>query len=202
MEEGVEEVLKELEKEVKACRRCPLWRSRTKPVVGEGNPKAKTMLIGEAPGRMEDLSGKPFVGAAGKLLDRLLVLAGLSRDKVYITNVLKCRPPGNRDPKPEEIRACSVFLEKQLETIKPRLILTLGRFSTFFILEKYRLLPRKSFSMLTLHGKAFTVQTLWGCITIVPLYHPASALYNPKLKSVLEGDFARIKGLLQDIGIP
>ena len=116
--------LEEIEKEVLRCKKCPLWRTRTKPVVGEGDPKAKIMFIGEAPGASEDASGRPFCGAAGKVLDELLEEAGIKREEVYITNILKCRPPGNRNPKAEEIKACTPYLERQIKMIKPKIHLT------------------------------------------------------------------------------
>lgn len=130
------ELLRELEEEIRRCTKCPLHRHRAKAVPGEGDPNAKVFFIGEAPGRNEDLEGRPFVGAAGKLLNRLLELAGLSRSAVFITNVVKCRPPGNRDPRPEEIEACAPYLDRQLAAVRPDIVVTLGRHSTAYLLGR------------------------------------------------------------------
>ena len=127
--------LPEIRAAVEACRRCPLSQGRTQTVFGVGNPRARVLFVGEAPGRNEDLQGEPFVGAAGHMLNDLLAIAGLSRDDVYIANVLKCRPPGNRDPRPEEIELCAPFLREQTRTIMPDFIVTLGKFATQFILK-------------------------------------------------------------------
>ena len=127
--------LEDLQAQVAACRRCPLCDGRTQTVFGVGNPEARVLIVGEAPGKNEDLQGEPFVGAAGKYLNELLAIAGLSREDVYIANVLKCRPPSNRDPRPEEIQACTPFLREQTRTINPEYIVTLGNFSTKFILK-------------------------------------------------------------------
>ena len=127
--------LPEIRAAVEACHRCPLSQGRTQTVFGVGNPRARVLFVGEAPGRNEDLQGEPFVGAAGHMLNDLLAIAGLSRDDVYIANVLKCRPPGNRDPRPEEIELCAPFLREQTRTIMPDFIVTLGKFATQFILK-------------------------------------------------------------------
>ena len=182
--------------EVKGCRRCGLWRYRHRPVVGEGDLGATVMFIGEAPGYHEDLQGRPFVGAAGKLLSELLSSIGLSRDGVYITNVLKCRPPGNRDPRPDEVEACAPFLDRQIEIIKPRLIVTLGRHSTSHILKKMNHPFR---SMSTAHGRAFRGRLFRDQVTVVPTYHPAAVLYNPKYRGAIEDDFRIISRELKEI---
>jgi len=193
-----EEQMAALVAEIKACTRCPLHASRKNPVPGEGSLDATVMLIGEAPGRWEDEKGRPFVGAAGKLLDRLLALAGFRREEVYIANVLKCRPPGNRDPRPEEVEACTPFLDRQIQIIRPKVIVTLGRHSTRYIFSKAGL-PFKR--MGDVRGRVYEVELLGLKVVLVPTLHPASALYNPSYRSLLEADFELIgrvaKGLVQ-----
>ncbi len=183
------ELMEALVAEVAACTRCPLHATRTNPVPGEGNLDATLMLIGEAPGRWEDLKGRPFVGAAGKLLDGLLASIGLRRDEVYIANVLKCRPPGNRDPRPEEVAACTPFLDRQITIIEPKVIVTLGRHSTAYIFSKAGL-PFKRIS--DVHGQVYRAEILGLEVHVIPTFHPASALYNPRLKALLEADFETI----------
>jgi uracil-DNA glycosylase family 4 len=174
------EMLKEIAQQVSVCQKCILKNTRKHSVPGEGPASAEVMLIGEGPGFHENEQGRPFVGAAGKLLDELLQKGGLSRSQVFITNVVKCRPPGNRDPGPDELEACSTYLDNQIEVINPSVIMTLGRFSMA------RYFPTAKIS--TVHG-----QPLWikGRL-IVPLYHPAAALHQPALKTTLEKDFARL----------
>jgi uracil-DNA glycosylase len=172
-----------------ACTRCRLAESRTQVVFGTGDPNADLMFVGEAPGFHEDQQGFPFVGQAGKLLDRLLAGIGLSRDRVYIANVLKCRPPGNRDPLPDEIEACEPHLFRQIALIEPRVVATLGNFAT-------KLLTGKPHGITRVHG-APQEATVGGMpVTILPLYHPAAALYTPAMLRTLEEDFARIPALL------
>src|SRR3989344_1092880 len=170
----------------------PLYEYRKKnkyfPVIGEGNHSAKIMFIGEAPGQKEAETGRPFCGAAGKILDELIESIGLKRADVYITNVVKDRPPNNRDPNPSEIALYGPFLERQIEIIQPEVIATLGRFSTKFILQKFGL-PEKDQSITILHGNALDAIATYGPIKIVPLYHPAVALYNANSRKVLEEDF-------------
>ena len=149
-----EKLLEEVKKQVLACKQCPLYLTRTNPVFGEGNIESKIMFIGEAPGVNEDKQGVPFCGAAGKILDELLASVGIKRNDVYITNILKCRPPENRDPKPEEISVCTPYLEKQIEIINPRVICSLGRYSMKFIFEKYGL-KEKLEPISKIHGKVF-----------------------------------------------
>lgn len=180
------ELMDEIIKEILACRKCELWRNRRNPVPGEGNLDAEIMFIGEAPGYWEDVKGKPFVGAAGKLLDKLLAQIGLSRDEVFIGNVLKCRPPKNRDPQPEEVRACTPYLDRQIKVIEPKIIATLGRHASSYIFSKAGL-PFNGISRV--HGKIYRVNVLELDVTLIPMYHPAVALYNAKLKSALEQDF-------------
>jgi DNA polymerase len=193
MELSVEEAIADVARRVAECRRCELWRTRTNPVVGEGSLKPKVMFIGEAPGRNEDLEGRPFVGAAGKLLTSLLQGIGLSRSDVYITNVLKCRPPGNRDPLPEEVEACTPFLAEQLKAMRPQVIVTLGRFSTSYVFSTAGL----SFtSMAKVRGRVFKVELLGFKASVLPTYHPAAALYYPKLGGSLAEDFQKLAQLL------
>ena len=175
-----------LQVQVAACHRCPLCDGRTQTVFGVGNPNARVLIVGEAPGKNEDLQGEPFVGAAGKYLNELLAIAGLSREDVYIANVLKCRPPSNRDPRPEEIQACTPFLREQTRTINPEYIVTLGNFSTKFILKT-------DVGITRLHG---TLQRA-GRFKVFPIFHPAAALYDSKKREALENDFATLGELLR-----
>ena len=184
----MEEDLEEIRKEVLKCRKCGLYRTRTNPVVGEGNPKAKIMFVGEAPGFNEDRMGRPFCGAAGRVLDELLESIGIKRGDVYISNLLKCRPPENRDPQKEEISACSPYLERQIEIIKPKIICPLGRYSMRFLMEKYGL-KDKIEPISRIHGRVFEISSLFQEIKIIPLYHPAVATYNINMKEVLKRDF-------------
>lgn len=178
--------LEDLQAQVATCRRCPLCDGRTQTVFGVGNPEARVLIVGEAPGKNEDLQGEPFVGAAGKYLNELLAIAGLSREDVYIANVLKCRPPSNRDPRPEEIQACTPFLREQTRTINPEYIVTLGNFSTKFILKT-------DVGITRLHG---TLQRA-GRFKVFPIFHPAAALYDSKKREALENDFATLGELLR-----
>ncbi len=178
--------LEEIAESIRKCTRCPLHATRTNAVPGEGNPKARIVFVGEAPGRNEDLQGRPFVGAAGKLLTELLGEIGLTRRDVFITNVVKCRPPNNRDPRPEEINACLPFLEKQLEIIDPDIIVALGRHSALTLL---RLAGREERSIMKVRGKVFEVELFGRKRKLMPTLHPAAALYNPRLKPLLERDF-------------
>lgn len=188
-----EEKLENLQQEASECKKCTLWKTRKNVVFGDGAPSS-IMFIGEAPGFNEDASGKPFVGRAGKLLDELLNKIGLTRNNVYISNIVKCRPPENRDPYPNEIKVCFPYLEKQIEIIKPEVIICLGRHSSKQILEKFN----QKFSGITQdHGKHFIVSTLYGKIIIVPMYHPAAALYNPNLKEDIIKDFLKLNKELQ-----
>lgn len=179
--------LAEIREEVSTCKACSLCEGRTNVVFGEGNPRARVMIIGEAPGKNEDLQGKPFVGAAGKFLDELLEVAGLKREDVFIANVLKCRPPSNRNPKPEEIEACATFLRQQTQTISPDVIVTLGNFATQFIL-------RTGVGITHLRG---TVQRA-GRFLVLPVFHPAAAIYDRSKRDVLLSDFERVGSLVRD----
>jgi DNA polymerase len=174
---------------VAGCERCALARTRTQVVFGSGSPTADLMFVGEAPGFHEDKQGVPFVGAAGKLLGKLLEGIGLTRDEVWICNVLKCRPPGNRDPLPDEIEACEPHLWRQIELIQPTLIATLGNFAT-------KLLSGKPAGITQVHGRAQQVVLGGNPVTLYPIFHPAAALYTPRMLQVLEEDFRRIPELL------
>ena len=180
-------MMKEIKDEVVACQQCPLYKNRNMPVVGEGSHEAKIMFVGEGPGANEDKTGQPVCGAAGRILDQLLAHINLPREKVYITNIIKCRPPGNRDPESEEIRACAPYLERQIEIIRPEVICPLGRHAMHFLLGKYGLETKESIS--ALHGREINVSGLFGKITIVPLYHPAVATYRATMIDVLKNDF-------------
>lgn len=177
--------LDELESKIKNCVKCPLGRTRTNFVFGVGNPKSEIVFIGEAPGADEDLQGEPFVGRAGQLLNQLLASVGFRRDEVYICNVLKCRPPGNRDPQPSEIEACSPYLIKQLELIKPKLIVSLGRFPVQTLLKTNAPLG-------SLRGQIFE----WRGIKMIVTYHPAAALRNQQWKRPLLEDLRKAKEIL------
>jgi DNA polymerase len=175
--------------EVMACTRCRLSQGRTQVVFGSGNPDADLMFVGEAPGFHEDKQGVPFVGQAGKLLENLLAGIGLRRDDVYIANVLKCRPPGNRDPQPDEIEACESHLFHQVELIQPHVVATLGNFAT-------KLLSGRPTGITRVHGQEQEVELGGNRVVLYPLYHPAAALYTPKMLEVLESDFRRLPELL------
>ena len=181
-----EEALAGIADEIRACDRCELHKTRTKSVPGEGPADARIMLIGEAPGWNEDQQGRPFVGAAGKFLEELLASAGMTRDQVFITNVVKSRPPGNRDPLPDEIAACAPFLERQIEVIDPDVIVTLGRFS----MAKW--FPGERISRI--HGQPKRV----GRRLIVPMYHPAAALHQQSLRVTIQEDFSRLPKILAE----
>jgi len=191
-----EEEMKALVEEIMSCTRCPLHATRKNPVPGEGSLNATLMLIGEAPGRWEDEKGRPFVGAAGKLLDSLLASIGLRREEVYIANILKCRPPGNRDPRPEEVEACTPFLDRQIMIIRPKVIATLGRHSTSYIFSKAGLVFKR---ISDVRGKVLKAHVLNIDVWVVPTYHPASALYNPGVKELLRSDFEMIGRVVRGI---
>jgi DNA polymerase len=169
------------------CHRCALGDTRTRIVFGVGDPHARVVFIGEAPGKNEDLKGEPFVGAAGQLLNELLAHAGLVRDEVYIANILKCRPPGNRNPEPAEIETCTPFLREQIRIIAPEVLVTLGNFATKFVLKTDTGITR-------LRG---TVQSA-GRFTVLPIYHPAAAIYDRTKRDDLFSDFELLKRLLDD----
>ena len=186
--------LEMLREQVRVCRLCRLCEKATNAVFGEGNIHAEIMFIGEAPGQAEDLQGKPFVGAAGKFLNQMLEIIGLKREDVFITNVVKHRPPENRDPLPDEIETCFPYLREQVLTIKPKIIVTLGRYAMNIFLP--------GFKISEIHGQAKRAKGLLGEAQVYfPLYHPASALYNPGLRETLINDMKKIPLLLKKINL-
>ena len=189
------EALATFAEQVSGCTRCRLSQGRTQVVFGVGNPHADLMFVGEAPGFHEDKQGVPFVGQAGKLLDQLLGGIGLERPEVYIANVLKCRPPGNRDPQPDEIESCEPHLFRQIELIQPRVVATLGNFAT-------KLLSGKPTGITRVHGQEQEVTLGGNRVLLYPLYHPAAALYTPAMLNVLQEDFRRIPELMGREEIP
>ena len=181
-----EVALEEIEAVLGECHLCQLYQSRHNIVFGVGNPRARVMFIGEAPGRNEDLQGEPFVGAAGEDLNGILSLAGLKREDVYIANVLKCRPPGNRNPRPEEVLACSPFLREQIRSIWPDIIVTLGNPATHFVLKT-------EIGITKLRGRFHQM----GHFVVMPTFHPAAALRNPAWQELLEEDFKMLGDYLE-----
>ena len=179
--------LDEIRSRVEGCRACSLCEGRTNTVFGEGDPHARVLIIGEAPGKNEDLQGRPFVGAAGRFLDELLDAAGLKREEVFIANVLKCRPPSNRNPKADEIEACAPFLREQTQAIDPYVIVTLGNFATQFILRTQTGIT---------HLRGTVNQT--GRFIVMPVFHPAAAIYDRSKRDVLLADFERIGLIVRD----
>jgi DNA polymerase len=186
--------LAELEAVVRPCTRCPLAESRTQVVFGVGDPDADLMFVGEAPGRDEDLQGEPFVGRSGKLLDKLVLEEmGLTREQFYIGNVLKCRPPGNRDPKPDEIASCRPYLEQQIELIKPRVVITLGNFATKLLLDT-------TDGITKVRGHVYA----YGDAALVPTFHPSAALQGGggDVLAKMRADLVRAKQLLSGAPVP
>lgn len=186
----------ELESSIRICTRCPLHRYRKNVVPGEGPKNSMVMIVGEAPGATEDEMGRPFVGAAGKLLTLTLESVGIKREDVYITNVVKCRPPQNREPNDDEIESCSIYLESQILLLKPRVITTLGNIA-----------GRKIFSLgskpwegiMKMRGRVYTMDVLGVDTYVIPTIHPAAALYNPSLRSILLNDLKQLSNLLTSI---
>ena len=188
------EDLKKIEQEVRNCKKCGLWRTRNKPLVGDGPVNAEILVVGESPGYYEDLEGKAFVGEAGKILDQLLRLINLKRDEIYITNILKCHPPKNHNPGRHEIDSCINYLYKQINIIKPKIIITLGKYASKEVFEKFNL----QFSRISeLHGKVFEAETNFGKVKIIPLYHPAVACYHNDMLNVIKDDFRKLGNILK-----
>jgi len=179
--------LTQLYDQVRACKKCDLSKGRTNAVPGEGPENAEIMMIGEAPGFHEDQQGRPFVGASGKFLDELLAGINLKRDQIYICNVIKCRPPQNRDPQPDEMDVCRPYLDKQIELIKPKIIITISRFAMMRWFAERKIGE--------IHGKA----RKFGDLVVLPMYHPAAALHQPSLRRVLEDDFKRVPEILKQL---
>ncbi len=194
--EEKKEALKKISDELLVLAHSPLYEYRTKnnsfPVIGEGNHDARIMIIGEAPGKKEALTGRPFCGASGKFLDELCAHFGLERIDVYVTNIVKDRPEDNRDPSQREIDMYGPFLDRQLEIIRPKVIATLGRFSMVYIMEKLGL-SREIQPISELHGKTLHGKLSYGDVALVSLYHPAVALYNGSMRDVLKKDFESLK---------
>jgi len=180
---------------VAGCTKCRLSQGRTQVVFGSGHPQADLMFVGEAPGFHEDKQGVPFVGQAGKLLDQLLAGIGLTRSDVFVANVLKCRPPGNRDPQTDEIQACEGHLWKQIELIQPKVVATLGNFAT-------KLLSGKPLGITRVHGQEQEVVLGGSRVVLYPIFHPAAALYTPRMLEVLQTDFSRLPELLGRTAVP
>jgi uracil-DNA glycosylase family 4 len=178
-----------LREEVERCTSCALHETRTRAVFGEGDPGADLLFVGEAPGYHEDQQGRPFVGQAGKLLEQLLASIGLTREQVFIANVLKSRPPNNRDPRPEEIDACQPYLWRQIEIIKPKVICTLGNFAT-------KLLSGDQTGITRVHGTPRAVEIAGHPLYLYPIFHPAAALYTPAMLTTLKEDFSRLPELI------
>lgn len=194
------ELMEKIASEVLVCVKCPLWKGRRNAVPGEGNIDASVVFVGEAPGYWEDVKGLPFVGAAGKILNALLMKIGLPRDHVFITNVVKCRPPENRDPQPDEVKICtSLYLNRQIAFIQPKIIVTLGRHSTAYILSKARLETKIIEGITQLHGKVIQTQFLNLPVSVIPMFHPAAVLHNPKYREALESDFDLLKNELKKL---
>ena len=186
------ELLRQIKDEVVGLKESPLYAERVKnkvfPVIGEGSHNSQIMFVGEAPGKNEAATGRPFCGASGRILDELLASAEIKRADVYVTNIVKDRPPFNRDPLPEEIKVYGPFLDRQIEIIQPIVIATLGRFSMDYIMRKFNL-EHLLQPISKMHGKGFEAETSYGKIKIVPLYHPAVAVYNANSKDELKKDF-------------
>ena len=178
-------MLEEIAEQIRSCTRCPLAQGRTNAVPGEGSPQTQIMFIGEAPGAAEDRQGRPFVGPAGRLLNELLSEIGLRRPDVFITNIVKCRPPSNRDPRPDEVRACRDYLDGQIASLNPQVICLLGRPATQTLLD-----PKAAIGKV--HGQGFEREGM----LYVPVYHPAAVLHNERLRPALLEDFQRLKLLL------
>jgi len=184
------EFLDAIAAKVIVCRKCELWKTRKNAVPGEGSPESQIMFIGEAPGYWEDIKGKPFVGAAGKFLDTLLSEIGFARQSVFIGNILKCRPPRNREPLPDEIQKCTPYLDSQIRVIQPKYIVTLGNYSTAYIFSKVAL-PFRGITQA--HGKFYETSSLGMRVTIFPTFHTAASLYSAKYKEQLIRDFHKLR---------
>jgi len=192
--------MEKIANEVIVCVKCPLWKGRRNAVPGEGKIEASVLFVGEAPGYWEDVKGLPFVGAAGKVLDILLERIKLPRENVFITNVVKCRPPENRDPQPDEVKTCtSLYLNRQIALIQPKIIVTLGRHSTAYILSKAGLEAKASEGITQLHGKVIQTQFLNLPVSVIPMFHPAAVLHNPMYRDALEKDFDLLKNELKKL---
>lgn len=189
------EFMEAVANEVTVCRKCELWKTRRNAVSGEGSLDAAILFVGEAPGYWEDVKGRPFVGAAGKVLDTLLADISLSRSTVYITNVVKCRPPENRAPLPVEVETCTPYLSRQIKIIQPGIIVTLGRHATSYVLSEAGL--KEAVGITKLRGRVYSVKLFELSVSVLPTFHPAAVLHNPKYKDSLERDFHFLKSLVK-----
>lgn len=183
------DLIEKLSKQIVECKKCDLYKTRNIPLVGDGSISSKVMLIGEAPGYHEDLEGKAFIGKAGKVLDQLLEFVKMKREDIYITNVIKCHPPQNRDPSSDEISRCMPYLIEQLKIIKPKIIITLGKYATQIIFRAFKL---HFTGMNKLHGSLINLKTSYGIVKVGCCYHPALACYNPSMLKILLDDFNNI----------
>jgi uracil-DNA glycosylase family 4 len=188
MQAQSEDSLEKVSNEVIACRKCRLCETRKHAVPGEGSKASKIMFIGEAPGEQEDIQGRPFVGSAGKLLTELLTLIGIHREEIYITNIVKCRPPNNRPPRKDEAAACRPYLNRQLALLQPKVVCPMGNSAIHALIESEK-------PVTELHGIPFEV----GEVTYFPMYHPAAALYTFSLRKVMEEDFRKLRALLDSL---
>ncbi|MEM1931528.1 MAG: uracil-DNA glycosylase [Sulfolobales archaeon] len=177
--------------EISECIKCPLSKSRTRAVPGEGNLYSSVMLLGEAPGRTEDEEGRPFVGAAGRLLDKLIEEAGFKRESLFITNVVKCRPPNNREPKLDELMTCSYFTDRIIELVDPGVIVALGNYAGYYLFELRG--GTKWAGVTKMRGRIYRLSILGTRRAVIPTYHPAAALYNPQLYEAIKSDFELFK---------
>lgn len=195
-DEPTDAIFDRISNQIMKCRRCPLWEGATQGVPGEGSTCARVMFIGEAPGEQEDSLGRPFVGRAGKVLDSLLAGTGLSREEVFIGNIVKHRPPGNRDPKPDEIQACTPWLEEQINTIRPPLLVPLGRHATRYVLRRIGV----EFVKITdISGTVFEGEPFGFPQKIIPALHPAATLHNPLIREHLKEDFKKLGALIREL---
>ena len=194
------ELMRQIKDEVVNLKESPLYKERIRtrmlPVIGEGSHHAEIMFVGEAPGKTEAMTGRPFSGAAGRVLDELLKSIGIERKDVYITNMVKDRPPSNRDPLPEEIALYAPFLDRQVDIIRPKVIVALGRHSMKYLMEKFGI-SKGAESISRIHGNLYEAETTYGKIKFMPSYHPATVLYNPESRKYLEADFQTIAKLIK-----
>jgi len=191
--EDKQQKIDKLRGQIASCRRCALYATRTNTVPGEGDVDAKLMFIGEAPGRNEDLQGKPFVGRAGDVFDNLLESIGLTRKDIYLCNVLKCRPPSNRNPSTDEIKACKGSLDLQIKTVEPKVLCPMGNFAVQYLFDRFGIPPAK---ISAVKGTIIKAKTEQGEVQIVPLFHPAVATYSPSKIEMLLEDFQVLKKFL------
>ncbi len=196
------ELMEKIACEVRVCVKCRLWEKRQKAVPGDGYINAAVVFVGEAPGYWEDLKGLPFVGAAGKILNTLMTKIGLPRDSVFITNVVKCRPPGNRAPRTDEIKTCTrLYLDRQISLIQPSAIVTLGNHSTVYVLSRIGLEKEAAMGISQLQGKVYTAKFMDLPVLVIPMFHPASVLHNPSYSEALEEDFELLKTKLRTLSL-